>query len=1445
MKRLFRKDNRIARFIAMWLVFIMALTPLYEHSGLKNPTKAATGTLEYDLTVDVGTLVENGVTVTHDAENDKYLITGDGVAHKLYYFALNDNITVNVTAGVTGVLTYVDPSAAVVNPTFEYAVKEYQADETVTTSFVDSTSLIVKDGMTATTMTLSPGETCAIYVKVNEFQYLDADGTTTKTALDTNNTWELLTSYTLERQSKLLSSGRTLATDNVGTPVANAGGVYNEVYATTTTMENSVAAGDLYVGDVLFYYGPKAENGSTSIYSYDLSKMSVAKAGEKLNLTSDGEYIAFATYKGDSDETSVTYPTSVDYSVIEIDNTEPEMVVNSDYPQIRDYNDSNNRVSKIGNKYYLDTTHSYVYWFQIKEENATGLIVTATNIDDPTDTKTYSKVNGPTYQVQNIQSGLTVGETYKLTVFLEDKIGNTYKLNNGNYELDTITIIDRNLNVSGSVTDGTSTNSFTSSQSGTTFPKKDTSVQQRLNLKITSGYSLQSLTITAHNGKETVTLYDYSDAVKAVTKSEEMFTYELKDCLIPKEYGVDSKWTDIKITVKDSGNQNPVTKTLGELNYDVTAPKIDLENVSFQQGQVYEFTGYTEWKNVNKNHIQDGTYSIDLEKTYLYKYGITISDGDKGSGISYVRFYRDEEKKHKIGESAGNGNGVYYVTVPTIDTTTNEDLTTWIGEDDHFKLYVEAVDKAGKTAFESVRPIIIESKEELTIDSVKLTTGTGEVVEVDAPSDYYNNKAFKLYVEASSKYPIDKVNLFVKSEDGTTNNVIIAKTLDKDEDNDYDEIHLRYKVVCTIDIPENIVENMENMLFDSLWVEAIDTKTTKPQRDERLLGDLLYDASLPKLIDPETKAAFEKDDTWVKGASTKVVAVITPGGQAVESEIVEASYAIDDGSTTTEGVQLKYKYPTGENEGEEAGKNNNALIEVNVPESKTASGTKVTFYAKDEAQNSIYSDGGANVIYRRVDNSKPVINKITVNEKEKNSTPVRGNVQVKASVQDNLSIDYVVIDVNPISGTSYDPKEKIVSYGEEGALNETSDKVVREASDALELPDGVYEVKVSVVDKAGWTKNNQEQFNETIQFTVDNTPPEVTATIVTEPTGKTADFFKNDKVVVKLTCKEKNNPIITVTDRVDGGEPKKVNVKWTDVDGVKVGTYEVSTDGLHLVKIEAYDEGTENHAESKSVTFTRDTVEPRITAILNGGITYNESDGVRVFTTNTTLAFSENELNKDLNDFKYQLTKAVPDETPIVGQSKPTPHRSFTYTDEAEYTVVVKSTDMANNTSASRTVRFRIDKTAPNISIGGIASGGTSSNPVTISLNMQELYWSEATGTVEIYKKSGEGFGEELVETINYTPTGRSTSISRNFAESGIYRIEFNANDSAGHTSTASSTFTIDTTAPKVTLSGVSNYDVTDKDVTIESVITENFYASKKVTITGTVTDETGKVSPI
>ena len=104
---------------------------------------------------------------------------------------------------------------------------------------------------------------------------------------------------------------------------------------------------------------------------------------------------------------------------------------------------------------------------------------------------------------------------------------------------------------------------------------------------------------------------------------------------------------------------------------------------------------------------------------------------------------------------------------------------------------------------------------------------------------------------------------------------------------------------------------------------------------------------------------------------------------------------------------------------------------------------------------------------------------------------------------------------------------------------------------------------------------------------------------------------------------------------------------------------------------------------------------------------------------------------------------------------------------------------------------------------------------------------------------------EVLFKTLTLTPTQKNYSLSEVLTETGIYRFEFNANDKVGHTATTSQKVTVDRNKPEITLTGVNNYDSTDGEVSISAVIKDEFYANKKVSISGTRVDANGKKTAV
>ena len=164
----------------------------------------------------------------------------------------------------------------------------------------------------------------------------------------------------------------------------------------------------------------------------------------------------------------------------------------------------------------------------------------------------------------------------------------------------------------------------------------------------------------------------------------------------------------------------------------------------------------------------------------------------------------------------------------------------------------------------------------------------------------------------------------------------------------------------------------------------------------------------------------------------------------------------------------------------------------------------------------------------------------------------------------------------------------------------------------------------------------------------------------------------------------------------------------------------------------------------------------------------------------------------------------------------------------------IYAVDLANNESSKRTISFRIDTAAPTLTISG-ANGGTSSSAVSVGFNITESFWQDASGTVNIYRKAGDGQEEALYKTLTITPTQRAYTLSELLSDTGVYRFEFEARDKVGHTAQTEQSITIDRNKPDIRLTGVNNYDVTDGLVSIAVTVSDEFYQSKTVSATGTL----------
>ena len=406
--------------------------------------------------------------------------------------------------------------------------------------------------------------------------------------------------------------------------------------------------------------------------------------------------------------------------------------------------------------------------------------------------------------------------------------------------------------------------------------------------------------------------------------------------------------------------------------------------------------------------------------------------------------------------------------------------------------------------------------------------------------------------------------------------------------------------------------------------------------------------------------------------------------------------------------------------------------------------------------------------------------------------------------------------------------------------------------------DGYYTVTYTVSDKAG---NDVEK---TIGFTVDDTAPVNNLYITTNDPAKISTYynnyvnvvntftsrssqenyrygqFYNTDVTIELGYFDYNLNWVYVTD--SGQELAPI---WTYSDGYGKATITVSSEGYHDIQIWTEDmtgNSTNDSDVGKRLRFTIDKTAPVITTTLNGA-DYSEGSGVRYLNTNGSVGVSVYDTNVDTSDLKRYYKETPPGGAARTSESYIN-EGTETYVEEADYEVQYVAVDKAGNASATRNVYFRVDRTAPQLDIsnvGDIAKSGT----VNVSFTVREaFYWDMSKVTIRIYKRK-EGGSETLEKTIEMTPKSAADTSSYAFSEDAIYRIEFEAEDKCGNKANKEYTFIKDGTAPRIILSGVGNYDTTDKEVELVVTVDEEFYSSNKVTLTGTRIDIDGKKNPI
>lgn len=826
--------------------------------------------------------------------------------------------------------------------------------------------------------------------------------------------------------------------------------------------------------------------------------------------------------------------------------------------------------------------------------------------------------------------------------------------------------------------------------------------------------------------------------------------------------------------------------TLGKIIYDAEAP-------TFTAYEIQKRTDGTNWTNIdpqgsNSAATDKETYVKELNTRYRYAVKVSDLGGSNPAKLKVYNWMSEAETWNKEGE--------YFVS--------NELHNP--GASNITDVTIAAKDEAGNTTSYHLRRIR-ELDESFKVN-VTMFDASGNLVSAETLlAKKFTNQKYTLKVTAESAYSISEIGLF--ANDATYEKKVVEGSF---VSVDLDPTTHRRSATATFEIPEGTANTLLSKMYvvaKNSDVDALKNTVCYPEDTDKYLGDVLYDQTAPML---DNIVMNEWRNSYTAAYHIK------SGAESVESDLVSAEYTITGSKAdVTETITV----PEGQKE---------ISGNIDIPESTTPNGTALSFKAKDQCENEL----PANITYIKIDKTRPAIS-FDVNGKTIHSAPIEGEVTIKANVSDNLTIGTATLRVQgPNTDKTVSLSDAIEQTNVEKNNTFTLNNILGKTAE-----DGTYTATVNVADKAG------NSASQTITFKVDNTIPVVTAKISDGVTagkqpgknfdGTDCDYFYRSNVTALLTYEDDNLAQSKVVVKDNG---TTVPVQWSRVGTTNKyqATYVASKEGAHTITIGATDEAG-NAAVTKQIVFIKDTAAPAITAVINGGMVYNENMGVVDLTANANVSFSVSDSNEDVKDFNYQLIKTEPDQLPVTADVIQTETRGFGYVDEADYIVKVYAIDKAGNKSAERTVQFRVDKTAPELKISGASSGATLNSGTTLTFSMTEAFWKDASGTVTITRKPKDGAQESTYKTIDFKPTARTTTMTETLSETGEYKVTFTGKDRAGHSAEAASyTVKIDTGKPVIALSGVKNNDKTTDAVEFTAQIDEDFYLTKSVSIKATRT---------
>ena len=355
--------------------------------------------------------------------------------------------------------------------------------------------------------------------------------------------------------------------------------------------------------------------------------------------------------------------------------------------------------------------------------------------------------------------------------------------------------------------------------------------------------------------------------------------------------------------------------------------------------------------------------------------------------------------------------------------------------------------------------------------------------------------------------------------------------------------------------------------------------------------------------------------------------------------------------------------------------------------------------------------------------------------------------------------------------------------------------------------DGEYKVVLESTDKAG---NGAREEKE---FIIDKTLPDISIDDFDSLNGTYINYDRTLTVRIneKYLERDINLTYVNIVKKYPDGTVDNKNYEF-NLNGQcpnYLNIYnEFTEDAEYTVTVTAQDMAG-NVSVSPSLTFTVDKTVPiqSITGVENDAY-YNVDKDVELLSTDVNQNINTAVVTRDgepynIGEFTVEGMKAVLD---------------YIFSGEGTYEIVFTTTDKAGNTAVS-TIKFTIDKTAPQIK----AIKGDDGSELKFGEYINRIF------TPQFLLDNSEDFITQV--TLNGADITGNVSMASQEME---YNYTVTAQDKAGNVTTIDSMFTVDTTNPAITISGIMS-GFFNEDLTPEFDITDTNldYANTSSTLNG------------